>query len=304
MMITNDTDTYKRQAALAIDTMFYVAKEECFALKGGTAINFFIRQDLPRLSVDIDLDYLGFEPKAEATIKINEALSAIVKAIRADGKKADIKKGKDGIWKIARYERGAEIKVEINYITRGFVYKPELMSISKKAEDEFGFAKMQVMALPELYGGKIHAALKRQHPRDLFDIKILFENEGITEEIKKCFIVAMFSSKGAPYELLNPNIHNRQDLLTSEFSGMTDMEFTYADHEKALQKLIKMLHKSFTKADKDYILGFFSLQPKWHLVDIPNIQKLPALQWKVKNLEKMNKERFEENIKRTEEALY
>lgn len=102
---------------------------------------------------------------------------------------------------------------------------------------------------------------------------------------------------------MNPNIHNQQDLLTSEFSGMTNIAFTYQDHEKALQKLIKTLHKSFTKADKDYILGFFSLQPKWDLVDIPNIQKLPAVQWKIKNLEKMSKERFEENLRRTKEAL-
>jgi predicted nucleotidyltransferase component of viral defense system len=141
-MRTNDVDTYRRQAALAMDTMFYIEKEKCFALKGGTAINFFVRQDFHRLSVDIDLDYISFESKTEATVKINEALSRIVKAIRADGKKADIKKGKEDIQKIARYEKGTVIKIEINYITRGFVYKPELMSISKKAEEEFGFAKM------------------------------------------------------------------------------------------------------------------------------------------------------------------
>ena len=47
-----DTAFFK-QAELLLEVLRIVAKHEVFALKGGTAINFFIR-DLPRLSVDID----------------------------------------------------------------------------------------------------------------------------------------------------------------------------------------------------------------------------------------------------------
>ena len=142
-----------------------------------------------------------------------------------------------------------------------------------------------------------------QHPRDLFDIKILFDNEGLTEEIKNGFIVCLLGDSGAPYELLNPHIKDQREVLRTNFDEITDIEFTYADHEKALQKLIKVLHKSFTKADKEFLLSFFSLHPKWDLVGIPNIQKLPAVQWKIKNLEKMSKEKLEENLRKTKEAL-
>ena len=48
---------YSDQVALLMSVIPAVAEESCFALKGGTAINLFIR-DLPRLSVDIDLTYL------------------------------------------------------------------------------------------------------------------------------------------------------------------------------------------------------------------------------------------------------
>lgn len=48
------SDTYRKQVELLIQALPHVAKEDCFALKGGTAINLFIR-DMPRLSVDIDL---------------------------------------------------------------------------------------------------------------------------------------------------------------------------------------------------------------------------------------------------------
>ena len=61
-------EQYVEQVKLLVNVLPYVAKEDCFALKGGTAINLFIR-DLPRLSVDIDLAYVGFEDKYyEATI--------------------------------------------------------------------------------------------------------------------------------------------------------------------------------------------------------------------------------------------
>ena len=51
---------YFKQAELMIKTIPHVAAETCFALKGGTAINLFVR-DIPRLSVDIDLTYLPVE---------------------------------------------------------------------------------------------------------------------------------------------------------------------------------------------------------------------------------------------------
>jgi predicted nucleotidyltransferase component of viral defense system len=295
-------ENYHRQAQLLISVLPYIAEEKIFALKGGTAINFFVR-DFPRMSVDIDLTYIGFEGREKAFANINNALSRIVKKLKSDKFGINIEKNKSDMWKIQSFKQNAEILIEVNYIVRGFAYPIRELQVCQKVSDIYGFAEMQVMSVPELYGGKICAALDRQHPRDLFDIKTLFENEGITDEIKNAFIVFMLSDNGAPYELLNPNIHDRQELLNSEFSGMTNIEFTYQDHEKTLQKLIKTLHKSFTKADKEFIFSFFSLQPNWDLIDIPNIQKLPAVQWKIKNLKKMSKEKFEKNFRKIKWAL-
>ena len=56
-------DAYRGQVALLIRALPLVAEEPAFALKGGTAINLFVR-DLPRLSVDIDLTYLPVEDRA------------------------------------------------------------------------------------------------------------------------------------------------------------------------------------------------------------------------------------------------
>ncbi|MDR1195334.1 MAG: nucleotidyl transferase AbiEii/AbiGii toxin family protein [Endomicrobium sp.] len=293
---------YSLQAQLLISVLPYIAEEKIFALKGGTAINFFVR-NFPRVSVDIDLTYTGFEGRQEAFSNINNALNRIVKKLKSDKFGVNIERNKSDMWKVQCFKQNAEIVIEVNYIVRGIVYPMQELQVCQKVSDLYGFAEMQVISNAELYGGKICAALDRQHPRDLFDIKILFENEGITDEIKNGFIVCMLSDNGAPYELLNPNIHNRQELLNSEFSGMTEIEFKYQDHEETLRKLIRTLHKSFTKADKEFILSFFSLQPKWNLIDISNLYKLPAVQWKIKNLEKMSKDKFEENLRKIKEAL-
>lgn len=69
-------DIYRRQVSLLVRTLPFVATEPCFALKGGTAINLFVR-DMPRLSVDIDLTYLPIEGRKASLRGIDAALNRI-----------------------------------------------------------------------------------------------------------------------------------------------------------------------------------------------------------------------------------
>ena len=71
---------YYKQVSLLIRMLPVVATETVFALKGGTAINLFVR-DFPRLSVDIDLAYLPLEPRDEALINVRAALQRITDRI-------------------------------------------------------------------------------------------------------------------------------------------------------------------------------------------------------------------------------
>ncbi len=157
-----------------------------FALKGGTAINLFVRE-IPRLSVDIDLTYLPLNSRNEALKDIAEGLNRIkldieknIKGIRVHtvplNGKTDVKLNCQG--------QNAQIKIEVNTITRGNIFPTNLMQVVDSVQDEFGkFAAINGVSLAELYGGKICAAIDRQHPRDIFDVKLLFENEGLTDEI-------------------------------------------------------------------------------------------------------------------------
>ena len=76
-------EIYRAQVRLLLRLLPIVADEKCFALKGGTAINLFVR-DLPRLSVDIDLIYLPMHGRREALVGIDAAMKRIEARILAD----------------------------------------------------------------------------------------------------------------------------------------------------------------------------------------------------------------------------
>ena len=285
---------YKNQVKLLIDVLPYIAKEECFALKGGTAINLFYN-NLPRLSVDIDLTYIGFESRDIACANINNTLKRIADDLNAKGYLATIQ-GNDIEKKIICSNQHAKIKIEPNYIIRGYIEKPEILEVCENVEDEFGYAQIQVVSKKELYGGKICAALDRQHPRDLFDVKELIEKDEINEELIKGFIAMLLSHDKPLHETLNPNIKNQTEIFEKQFQGMTNKNFSYVEHEQTLNSLIKIIKEKILPY-KQHLLDFVSLKGDLSDFKINNLEKLPAIKWKIKNLQKLqsvNIKKFEE----------
>ncbi|MEX5486892.1 nucleotidyl transferase AbiEii/AbiGii toxin family protein [Proteus mirabilis] len=186
---------YYKQVQLLIQVLPFVAKQQCFALKGGTAINLFVR-DFPRLSVDIDLVYLPMKSRDDALQEICDALDAISSDLKIAFKDIELTeayRSKRDALRLIVARNGVQIKVELSPVLRGTVYEPKLMEVCASVEDEFGYVKMPVVDLADLYAGKICAALDRQHPRDLFDVKWLLENEGLTDEIRKALLVYLSS---------------------------------------------------------------------------------------------------------------
>lgn len=167
-------EMYRRQVALLVSTIPLVAKESCFALKGGTAINLFVR-DMPRLSVDLDLAYLPISDRAPSLAAIDAALGRIADTLAASMPRARINRvslpGERYTNRLIVRVGEAQIKIEVTPVLRGCVYEPALRTVSASVEEQFGFAEIQVVSFPDLFAGKIVAALDRQHPRDLFDVR-------------------------------------------------------------------------------------------------------------------------------------
>ncbi len=276
---------YLNQVGLLVKILPYIAKEECFALKGGTAINLFY-SNLPRLSVDIDLTYINFDVRDDAYKNINDSLEKINKKLQTLGYKSFIRGDKEK--KILCQDNNfTTIKIEPNYTLRGCIKKTSILPICQKAQEIFGYVEFPVLSKAETYGGKICAALDRQHPRDLFDIYQLIQNDGFDNEIIESFVVMLLSANRPLHEIIAPNILDRTAIYNSEFQGMTDENFTYNQHEETLRYLINLIQKKLKKYYKDFLLNFVALNLDFKKTNISNIEKLPAIKWKMQNLEKL-----------------
>ena len=287
------SERYRRQVALLIDVMPFVAAEKDFALKGGTAINLFVR-DMPRLSVDIDLTYLPVSPRPELLAAIDAAMKRMAAAIRAGVRGARVNEVINAreqiVTKLTVQAKDAQIKIEVTPVLRGCVFAPEVRGVSASVEDAYGFAEIQVVSFADLYAGKIMAALDRQHPRDLFDIRDLLRNEGISDDLRQAFIVYLISHDRPISEVLVPRRKDIAQEFAQGFDGMTAEPVALDELLTAREGLIESIASRMPKTHREFLLSFKRGEPDWDLLGIPGAADLPAVKWKQVNLDRLSAE--------------
>jgi predicted nucleotidyltransferase component of viral defense system len=283
---------YAAQVRLLVQVIPYVAAERCFALKGGTAINLFVR-DLPRLSVDIDLAYLPSSDRQQALTDVRLALRRIADAVGRGLPQVDatVQSNRDDELRVLVRSPQAQIKVEVSPVLRGTVHQPVERDVVPLVEDEFGFASISVVSLPDLYGGKICAALDRQHPRDLFDVMLMLREEGLTREIFEGFLVYLISHGRPISELLSPRWKKLDGIFQAEFAGMTREPVTLVQLESTRAALLAAIQEQFTKQDAAFLLSLKRGEPDWALLNLPGVDQLPAVRWKLRNIMEMSASR-------------
>ncbi|MEC7276975.1 MAG: nucleotidyl transferase AbiEii/AbiGii toxin family protein [Bdellovibrionota bacterium] len=297
---------YTKTVELLLEILPYALKDERVALKGGTAINLFHR-DFPRLSVDIDLCYLPLESRKETFENIHGILASVKSELESklnlnvisnhplDGKKEA---------KLIASKNDIEVKIEPNYTLRSSLFSPEKKLLSPLAQKEFGMeVEVQCLGLADTFGGKICAALDRQHPRDLFDVKNLLENEGITRDVMDSFIFYLVSHNRPINELLNPNFKNIENEYKNEFLTMAQIDTPLDELLDARTKLVENLINSLTNNDKDFLISFVSNKPDWSKVRDQKIKDFPSVKWKMMNQETMKKDKQEDYLLKMREVF-
>lgn len=296
---------YYNQVSLLIKMLPIVATEPVFALKGGTAINLFVR-DFPRLSVDIDLAYLPLEPRDEALENVKAALHRITDSINKEPEsRAVLQDHRIDELRIIVNRPDATIKIEVSPVARGTLHEPVVMPVQESVEDEFGYAEAPVVSLPDLYGGKLCAAMDRQHPRDLFDVRILLAEEGISRDIFVGFITYLLSHPRPINEVMAPNWQPLDEKFQAEFDGMTFEPVELKDLISLRPAIVAALQAHFTEKDRSFLLSFKQGNPDWSLFDYPDAAELPAIRWKLQNISKLakNPEKHTEQLAKLESVL-
>lgn len=260
-----------------------------FAMKGGTALNLFI-QDMPRLSVDIDVAFTDHAlPRDEALKAIDADLADAAKALESRGY-ATVRPRKDTGEDVKLLVRSdtAEVKVEVNQIFRGVLMPTRQTSLGAAAQDRFTSGlTVPMLDYREVYGGKLAAAMDRQHPRDIFDVLKMYEKYGLDAAFVDCF-VAYLAGHGRPvHEVLFSTDKPLEAVYEQHFKGMTMEDVALKTLEETRMRLKTELPRALSAAHKEFLLSLVRLEPAWDLMPFKNLHELPALRWKLANLERL-----------------
>lgn len=290
--------TYTQTVAVLLEIAPSVFRSTSFAMKGGTALNLFV-QDMPRLSVDIDVVFCDHAADREqALAQIANELTRIKLEIESMGYVADIKKTKTGD-EVKMFVSGpnAEVKIEVNFVFRGTVLPIQKRSLTKKTQETFSTnIEIPTLSPSEIYGSKLVAAMDRQHPRDIFDIKKMYESHGLTPEIVDCFVVYLAGHNRPIHEVLFPNLQMLDVTFKNEFVGMTSEEISIEELVATRAKLMAELPAALHKEHIDFLLSLVKADPDWSKMPYSHLKDLPALKWKtlnLKNLQAKNPKQFE-----------
>ena len=198
------------------------------------------------------------------------------------------------------------VKVETSPVLRGSVFEPERRRTSAAVEDVYGFAEANVVAFEDLYAGKLHAALDRQHPRDLFDVKLLLEHEGVTDDLFRAFLVHVASSNRPPHELLDPNLLPLQQAFDHQFAGMTAVPVSVDELAATRDELIGEVRRRLSGPPAGFLRSLVRAEPDFDAIGLAGAGRLPAVRWKVRNLRTLmaaDSEKHDDQVRALEALL-
>lgn len=296
-------DRYRKQVALLIRIMPSVYKIKEFAVHGGTAINLFHR-NLLRYSVDIDVTYIPIENRQQSLASINQKLLEVKKNIEKTIPGVVVKHKPD-VWKLLCTLGDATVKIEVNATKRGIIGDVVELPLCEKARNEFSMGcKARTVSFSQLYGGKITAALSRQHPRDLFDCKYM-ELQSF-DDVKNGFMLCLLGSDKPIIESLQPHDIDQTEALENQFQGITETPFGYEDYLESRTALLSLVNGGLTITDKEFLLSFEQGEPDWNKCCAGDLSQYPSVQWKLLNIGKLkesNPVKFEQGVNKLRRYL-
>ena len=295
---------YRQKVELLLRLVPLVMDEEVFAVHGGSAINLFVNE-MPRYSVDIDLTYIPLDDREKSLKEISSHLETMARKAKRMFRGLHVIPNY-GTSKLLCEYRGYQVKVEVNQTKRGIVGgELQHLPLCTKAQNEFGmYCEAAIVPMTQLYGGKVAAALSRQHPRDLFDIKHMTIP---MTAIREGLIFCLLGSDRPIHESLSPKLIDQRMAMANQFEGMSDVPFSYTEFEETRERLIRDVRELLTEEDKQFLIGFERAEPVWFGYEFANLKDYPSVKWKSMNLAKLktkNPDKLKAEAEKLERCLY
>ena len=272
--------------------------KDSLALKGGTAVN-LLYFNLPRLSVDIDLDftqsYQSSEEMIEKRRSVSERIERYMKANQYERSPVRSKSYRSLDSGVYLYTNNGgvrdNIKIETNYSMRSHIFTPEYKLVSLLPGKNIQYAR--TLSKFDLFAAKINALLFRSAIRDLYDVNNLLKNN-IFDEVdrdmlrKATVFYGSISQKETPlnFDLNHIDSFNLKQVKTQLLPVIKCGEFVPLEEikKKIKSELSELLNLS--KEEKEYLKAFSEKQYKPELLFddkniLANIQDHPMALWKM-----------------------
>ena len=212
-----------------------------------------------------------------------------------------------GDTKLLIENESSQVKVEVNVVFRGAAMPTERRGLTSRTAEMFS-AELEVplLATADLYGSKLVAAMDRQHPRDLFDVWQMFETDGLTDATVECFVTYLAGHNRPTHEVLFGNEKDIAGEHASNFVGMTTEPVGLDTLLQARARLRSELPRRLTDKHRELLMGLARAEPDWDLLQCPHGAELPALRWKLANIQTFRHRRamdFEEQARLLEAQL-
>lgn len=263
--------------------------------------------DLPRLSVDIDLTWLPVGDFANDAALIAESLTTLGEALRSGPMRLQVQASANQGAPINRIiaSRGrAQVKIETSPVMRGSVHPTRSMAVQPAVEAAFGFAQVQVLHFADLYAGKLAAALSRQHPRDLFDMGAVLEQERLDVMLWRTFLVYLTCSPKPAAEILAPaEPRDFAATFADHFQGMTAEPTSAAALLATRDRLLVRMRGLLDETSCRFLMSVEFERPDFDLLGMPQAATLPAVRRKLDNLGKRSDAKRAADQRKLQETL-
>lgn len=234
-----------------------------------------------------------------ALTRIASSLEKQPKGIRVDRTHAE-----EEVIKLFAWRGRVRVKIEVSPVLRGCVRVPTIRGVNQSVASQFGYIEVPVVHWHDLYAGKLCAALDRQHPRDLFDVQLLLEHEGVDDALMEVFVIYLISGDRSITDMLAPKRQPLTTIFEEQFLGMALRPVTVQELEHTRETMIALIGAALTERQRQFLLSFKHGEPDWNLLNLDRIDALPAVQWKLENIRRMTPGKREQAVARLRGVLY
>jgi hypothetical protein len=268
------------------------------ALKGGTALNLFFF-NIPRLSVDIDLNYIGTEDK-NGIIKIRPKIDQALRAVfsREGFAIREIPSGHAGGKWLLQYQSSSgqtgNLEVDINFMFRIPLWP--VVQMNSNMLGSWQAENIALMDIHEIAAGKLAALLSRRQARDLFDSHKLLQDGKLDKNKLRIAFIVYGAMNRKDWRLVSPeDIVSDSDELARQLTPTLNRGFTenIAEYGRKLADECRQLLSAvfpLKKAEMDFLnllLEEGRIRAELLTNDpvvCENINEHPMLKWKALNV--------------------